>query len=82
MPDKTLKAFADHGRIGAPLPADGGDCEAVLAQLARAGINQEKLADNLQREGAQSFTKSWHALLAGIDGKRAQRAGKRAGARQ
>src|SRR5207247_7632506 len=25
MPDKTLLAFADHGQVGDPLPADGGD---------------------------------------------------------
>jgi transaldolase len=79
MPDKTLKAFADHGKIGPPLAADGGDCDAALAQLARAGIDQLKLAEDLQREGAQAFTKSWHALLAGIDAKREQRARKRAG---
>ena len=27
MPEGTLKAFADHGEVGAILPADGGDCE-------------------------------------------------------
>ena len=31
IPEATLKAFADHGEVGAPLPADGGDCEAVIA---------------------------------------------------
>ena len=34
MPDGTLKALADHGEVGAILPADGGDCEQVLAQFA------------------------------------------------
>src|SRR6266481_5063899 len=32
MPEGTLKAFADHGELGAILPADGGDCAEVLAQ--------------------------------------------------
>jgi hypothetical protein len=36
MPEGTLKAFADHGEIGPMLPADGGDCEMVLAQFAKA----------------------------------------------
>ena len=31
----TLKAFADHGEVGAPVRADGGDCEAVLAAFAQ-----------------------------------------------
>ena len=26
MPEGTLKAFADHGEVGAAMPADGGDC--------------------------------------------------------
>ncbi len=42
MPEGTLKAFADHGEIGAMLPADGGDCEDVLAHFARAGIDQAR----------------------------------------
>ena len=37
MPEKTLLDVADHGNIGAATPADGGDCEAVLAQFKAAG---------------------------------------------
>ncbi len=37
MPEATLKALAEHGEVGAMLPADGGDCEEVLAEFARAG---------------------------------------------
>src|SRR6201991_2343248 len=37
MPEGTLKALADHGDIGSMLPADGGDCETVLAQFVQAG---------------------------------------------
>src|SRR5262249_57942280 len=39
MPDATLLAFSAHGDVGAPLPADGGDAEAVLARFAKAGID-------------------------------------------
>ena len=35
MSESTLKAFADHGDIGASMPADGGDCEAVLSRFRR-----------------------------------------------
>ena len=45
------------------LPADGGDCEAVLARFVRAGINIDALARQLQDEGAKSFVKSWDELL-------------------
>ena len=69
MPETTLKAFADHGEIGSALPMDGGDCETVLAQFARAGIDVDALAAQLQDEGAKSFVKSWNDLLAVIASK-------------
>ncbi len=71
MPEGTLKAFADHGELGGILPADGGDCEEVLAQFAKAGIDVDALASQLQDEGAKSFVKSWNELLAVIDSKSA-----------
>ena len=69
MPEATLKAFADHGRVGQPLAPDGGDCEAVIAQHAAAGINVDVLAARLQDEGAKAFVKSWQQLLAVIESK-------------
>lgn len=69
MPDGTLKALADHGEIGATLPADGGDCEEVLAQFAKAGIDIDALAAQLQNEGAKSFVDSWNELMDVISAK-------------
>jgi transaldolase len=69
MPETTLKAFADHGEVGSALPKDGGDCETVLAQFARAGVDVDALAAQLQDEGAKSFVKSWNDLLAVIASK-------------
>src|SRR5262249_34482639 len=63
MPEGTLKALAEHSELGALLPADGGDCEAVLAQFARADIDIDALAARLQDEGAKSFVKSWDELM-------------------
>jgi transaldolase len=63
MPEGTLKALADHGEIGQQLPADGGDCEAVLTEFTKSGINVESLAAQLQDEGAKSFVKSWDELM-------------------
>ena len=71
MPEGTLKEFADHGEVGAIVPADGGDCEAVLAQFAKAGIDINALAAKLQDEGADSFVKSWNELMAVIVAKSA-----------
>src|SRR6202008_1763846 len=63
MPEGTLKALADHGDLGAILPADGGACEEVLRQFAKAGVDVEALASQLQDEGAKAFVKSWHELM-------------------
>ena len=71
MPEATLKALADHGDIGATLPPDGGDCEEVLAQFGKAGIDVDALAAQLQDEGAKSFVQSWNDLMAVITAKSA-----------
>lgn len=69
IPDKTLKAFAEHGKVGAPMAEDGGDGESVIAEFGRAGVDCAKLAERLQREGAESFSDSWRKLLASIEKK-------------
>jgi transaldolase len=71
MPEATLKALADHGDLGPVMAADGGDCEKVLAEFAKADINVDALAAQLQDEGAKSFVKSWNELLAVIASKSA-----------
>jgi transaldolase len=63
MPEGTLKALADHGELSAVLPADGGDCEAVLERFAKAGVDIDDLANHLQEEGAASFARSWNELM-------------------
>jgi transaldolase len=63
LPEKTLHAFAAHGRLSGKLATDGGDAEQVLAEFARAGIDEVQLAAQLQREGTQAFAKSWQDLL-------------------
>jgi transaldolase len=69
MPEATLNALADHGELGSIMAADGGDCEQVLEQFNKTGINVEALAAQLQTEGARSFVKSWNELMAVIASK-------------
>jgi len=71
MPENTLKAVADHGEVGALMAADGGDCEQVLAQFGKAGIDINALAAQLQEEGAKSFVNSWNDLMSVIESKSA-----------
>ncbi|MCE5230714.1 transaldolase [bacterium] len=69
MPEQTLNALAEADRIGEPMPGDGGDGEEVLAEFTGNGIDIDTLAEQLQREGAESFSKSWNNLLAVITSK-------------
>ena len=71
MPENTLKALADHGDIGATLPADGGNAEEELARFAKAKIDADALSKQLQDEGAKSFVKSWNELMGVISSKSA-----------
>jgi transaldolase len=71
MPESTLNAFADHGQVGDPIPADGGDAEETLAEFAAAGVDVDALAARLQQEGADSFVASWNELLGTIAAERA-----------
>ncbi|HXB73804.1 MAG TPA: transaldolase [Candidatus Acidoferrales bacterium] len=71
MPEATLKALAGHTDLGTILPADGGDCEQVLGKFAKAGIDIDALAAQLQDEGAKSFVQSWNELMGVIASKSA-----------
>jgi transaldolase len=63
IPDKTLLAFADHGQVKGLIPRDGGDAEQVLSEFRRAGVDDAALAAQLQKEGAEAFSKSWSDLM-------------------
>ena len=71
MPEGTLKALADHGEVSEIMSADGGQCEALLDQFAKAGIDVGALASKLQEEGAKSFVTSWNELMGVIASKSA-----------
>ena len=69
MPEETLLAFADHGKVNDVLPVDGGDAEEILARFVHAGVDHAALGAELQTEGAQSFDKSWKELMDSIASK-------------
>jgi len=66
IPEKTLRAFAEHGELKAVMAEDGGDAEVVLASFTKAGIDTDVLAVELQRDGAQAFANSWKELMTRI----------------
>ncbi len=67
MPNATLEAFYDHGEVGDPMPADGGDADESLSAFADAGVDVAALAAKLQSDGASSFVTAWQDLLARIE---------------
>ena len=69
LPEKTLFAFSDHGKVQQSLRGDGGDADATVAECQAAGIDVDALAAQLQREGAESFSQSWAKLLDNIASK-------------
>jgi len=63
MPEKTLLAFSDHGEISGVMPEDGGNCEQVIADFGKAGVDVDALAAQLQSDGAKAFVDSWNDLM-------------------
>lgn len=69
MPEQTLKAFVEHGKVSGAVPRNGADCEQVLTEFGKAGIDLRQLAADLQTEGAKAFDDSWQDLLKSIQTK-------------
>ena len=63
MPEKTLRAFADHGNVGKPLDSDISAADSVLTQAAAEGVDLETITRELAREGVQSFCDAYDQLL-------------------
>jgi transaldolase len=63
IPEKTLHAFADHGQLHGVMAIDGGDADATLTRIGKAGVDIDALATKLQEDGASAFVKSWRQLL-------------------
>lgn len=72
MPEATLLAVADEGRISAVIDEDRADATRVVRRAADAGVDLEALGVELQREGDEKFADSFDALLACIRDKSGQ----------
>jgi transaldolase len=63
LPQATLDAFETHGRVAGDTLARGVEQAALtLGDLATAGLDLERLADELERDGVAHFTRSLAAL--------------------
>jgi transaldolase len=71
MPEATLQALADHGKVDALPAKDMNDTARTLDDFVKAGVDLSALGPQLQEEGATSFVKSWNDLLNVISSKTA-----------
>lgn len=63
MPEPTLRAFADHGRVSERLGASTAAAEAIVRSAESAGIDLAAITAQLEREGVRSFCASYHELI-------------------
>jgi transaldolase len=69
MPEKTLRAFAEHGNIAETLGPDLSAAKRVLADAAAEDVHLETITRELERDGVQSFCDAYDALLRCIESK-------------
>jgi len=75
MPPATLDAFRDHGRVRESLTEDIDSADAVLADLADAGISLEEITDGLVTDGVRLFEEAFDKLLTAVEAQRRDRSG-------
>jgi transaldolase len=70
MPEETIRAFQDHGRVDLTLESQLEDAHHLFQQLYAAGVDYDDVVATLEREGIEKFVASFDRLLDGIIGKR------------
>jgi transaldolase len=75
MPEETIQAFQDHGRVAPTLEQGIDEAKRLLEQLSAAAVDYEDVTETLEREGVEKFADSFRELLDGIQTKRTQLAG-------
>jgi len=69
MPEETIRAFQDHGRVALTLEEGTEEAKRVFENLAEAGIDYDDVVETLEREGVEKFADSFTELLDGIRAK-------------
>jgi transaldolase len=70
MPEETIRAFQDHGRVEPRLESDLDEAEYLFNQLYAAGVDYDDVVAMLEREGIEKFVASIDELLKRVDDKR------------
>ena len=67
MPEATLNAVADHGKITGNTIAGTYDiARQLMSQLTNVGIDLPQVFNTLETEGVDKFIKAWEQLLTGL----------------
>ena len=69
MPEETIEAFQDHGRVALTLEEGIDEAQEVFRQVAAAGVDYDDVTETLEREGVDKFADSFAELLDGISAK-------------
>ena len=69
MPDATLDAFCDHGKLRRTVDADQSAARYVLDAVTAHGIDLDEVAGVLEAQGVAAFTKSFDELLVSLQTK-------------
>lgn len=72
LPEKTLQAFLDHGKVQDAFGYPAAESEAVLSRLQSLGINVDHVCQDLLHDGVVAFEDAFEALLSSIEKKAAQ----------
>ena len=70
MPEETIRAFQDHGRVEPRLESDLGEAHHLFNQLYAAGVDYADVVATLEREGIKKFVASVNEVFNGIATKR------------
>jgi transaldolase len=70
MPEDTIRAFQDHGRVDLTLESDLDGAQHLFNELYAAGVDYQDVVATLEREGIEKFVASFNELLRGIADKR------------
>jgi transaldolase len=63
MPESTIEAFEDHGRIARTIDVGVDESRAVMSALAAVGVDMGDVGRVLEEEGVASFAKSYDELI-------------------
>jgi len=75
IPPKTLAAYNDHGVLDPRLLRDVDEARTLFRRLPELDVPVDGLIGQLEEEGVIAFAKSFEALLATLEEKRARMAG-------